>query len=97
MKSPIGYHVTLARDRWREIVRFKHPALAGRERELKNCLEHPKLIRQSSKDATVHLYYSPQGQIHLCVVVAPELEAEYFVVTAYFTKNIKKGIELWTS
>ncbi len=65
--SPLGYRVSLTRDRWREIVRYKHPALAGHERELRSC------------------------------VVAPEQENERFVVTAYFTRNIKKGSELWTS
>jgi hypothetical protein len=29
--TPIGHRVILTRDRWREIVRFKHSALAGRE------------------------------------------------------------------
>ena len=83
--SPLGYRVSLTRDRWREIVRYKHPALAGHERELRSCVEAPKLIRQSVKDPNVHLYYAPAGSINLCVV------------TAYFTRNIKKGTELWTS
>jgi hypothetical protein len=43
------------------------------------------------------MYYAPSEDTHLCVVVAPADESEYFVVTAYFTKNIKKGKELWTS
>jgi len=29
--SPLGYRVRLHRSRWREIVRYKHPALAGHE------------------------------------------------------------------
>ena len=95
--SPLGYRVRLTRDRWREIVRYKHPALAGHERELRSCVEAPKLIRQSAKDPNVHLYYAPAGHVHLCVAVAPEQENERFMVTAYFTKNIKKGTELWTS
>jgi hypothetical protein len=95
--SPLGYSVSLTRDRWREIVRYKHPALAGHERLLRICVESPKLIRQSAKDPNVHLYYVPSGQVHLCVVVAPERKEDRFVVTAYFTKNIKKGAELWTS
>jgi hypothetical protein len=95
--SPLGYRVWLMRDRWREIIRYKHPALAGHERELRSCVEAPKLIRESAKDPGVHLYYAPAGRVHLCVVVAPEQDDRRFVVTAYFTKNIKKGIELWTS
>jgi len=58
VQTPLGYRVTLTRDRWREIVRFKHPALTGREREVEDCLRSPIVIRQSAKDADVHLYYA---------------------------------------
>ena len=87
----------MSRDRWREIVRFKHPALEGCEKTVRRCLESPKLIRQSAKDPAVHLYYAPAGQVHLCVVTAPGNEKEHFIVTAYLTKNVKEGKELWTS
>jgi hypothetical protein len=95
--SPLGYSVLLTRDRLREIVRYKHPALAGHEQELRGCVETPSLIRESSKDPSIHLYYKPMGRVHLCIVVAPERDDKRFVVTAYFTKNIKKSTELWTS
>jgi hypothetical protein len=95
--SPLGYRVSLGRDRWREIVRYKHPALAGREKEIQRCIEAPEVIRASAKDRDIHLYYVTSGQVRLCAVVAPETESEYFLVTAYFTKNIKQGKELWKS
>jgi len=95
--TPLGYRVFLTRDRWRQIVRYKHPALAGREQEVRTCLESPTLIRASAKEADVHLYYVSSEEAHLCVVTAPADEDERFVVSAYFTKNIKKGTELWTS
>jgi hypothetical protein len=95
--SPLGYHVSLSRDRWREIIRFKHPALAGHEKAVCACVHNPKLVRESVKDPAVHLYYAPAGRLHLCVVTAPENTGKYFVVTAYFTKNIKEGKELWIS
>jgi hypothetical protein len=95
--SPLGYRVSLSRDRWREIVRYKHPALGGNVAAVRRCVENPKLIRQSAKDSLVHLYYAPVGKVHLCVVVALENEKDRFVVTAYFTRNIKEGKELWTS
>jgi hypothetical protein len=41
------------------------------------------------------MYYIDAGAAHLCVVTAPAGRTEYFVVTAYFTANIKKGKELW--
>ena len=97
VKTPLGYRVFLERDRWRLIVGNKHPALAGREKDVRVCLESPALVRESTKEADVHLYYAPAGDVHLCVVVAPAGDAERFVVTAYFTRNIKKGKERWTN
>jgi hypothetical protein len=97
ISTPLGYRVFLERDRWRQIIRHKHPALAGRENAVKNCLTSPSMIRESATDETVHMYYSPIKDVHLCVVVAPATESDYFVVTAYYTSNIKKGKELWKS
>ncbi len=97
VQTPLGYRVFLLRDRWRQIVRRKHPALAGKESELRACLKSPVLIRESAKEPEVHLYYTASGTAHLCVVTAPADGDERFVVTAYFTENIKKGKELWKS
>lgn len=97
IRTPLGYRVFLERDRWRQIVRQKHPALESREREVRACLESPVFVRESAKEPGVHMYYIPSDEVHLCVVTAPANEDEHFVVTAYFTKNIKKGTELWTS
>ena len=97
VQSPLGYRVFLDRDRWRQIVRYKHPALANREKDVRACLVSPSLIRESSKDSDVHMYYVSADGIHLCVVAAPADKVEYFVVTAYYTTNIKQGKELWKS
>jgi hypothetical protein len=97
VQSPLGYHVFLERDRWRQIIRHKHPALTGHEKDVQNCVTSPTLVRESATDETVHMYYAPADGAHICVVVAPANENEYFVVTAYYTANIKKGKELWRS
>jgi hypothetical protein len=97
VQTPLGYRVFLERDRWRQIVRNKHPALAGHEQKVRACLRSPTLVRESAKEPNVHLYYAPSDDVHLCVVVAPADVDEWFVVTAYFTTNIKKGKELWKS
>jgi hypothetical protein len=86
----------LPRNRWREIVRYKHPALAGHEEQVRNCLGQPQVIRASAKDPDVHLYYQPSERGYLCVVVGGSDPNERFVLTAYLTRNIKKGTELWT-
>lgn len=97
VRTPLGYHVTLSRDRWRQIIRYKHPALAGQEKLVRDCLEFPHLVRESAKDPDVHLYYAQSDVGYVCVAMAPVNGDERFVVTAYFTANIKKGKELWKS
>jgi hypothetical protein len=95
--TPLGDRVFLTRDRWREIIRFKHPAMAGHEKDVRECLESPAMICESDKDEEVHLYYRAARDVFVCVVVAPDGTGERFVVTAYLTKRIKKGKQRWTS
>jgi hypothetical protein len=95
-RTPLGYRVVLTRDRWREIVRFKHPALTGHSEEVRLCVRDPDVIRGSLKDPDVHVYYRTSAGGYLCVVVAEADAGEYFLVTAYFTKQLKKGTDLWT-
>ncbi|HVA51421.1 MAG TPA: hypothetical protein VNH11_34080, partial [Pirellulales bacterium] len=90
-RTPLGYRAALTRDRWREIIRFKHPALAGHEAAVRDCLRDPDLVRESAQDPDVHLFYRRTGRNYLCVVTAGQETADRFVVTAYFTKNIKQG------
>lgn len=94
--TPLGYRVILSRDRWRQIIRFKHPAMKGSEMLVRKCLENPDTICESSKQPDVHLYYNKCDGRYVCVVTAPREDVDRFVVTAYFTQNIKKGNELWT-
>ena len=93
--SPLGYTVVLTRDRWREIVRFKHPALAGQERLVQQCIRQPQVVRESVHDPDVHLHYAGASRGYLCVVVRPRDDQERLVVTAYFTREIKQGNEIW--
>jgi hypothetical protein len=94
--TPLGERVVLTRNRWREIVRFKHPALKGHDAAMRACLQHPTVIRASATNATVHLYYLAVDARYLCIVVGGDQPAERFVITAYFTEQLKKGDELWT-
>lgn len=96
VQTPLGYRVFLERDRWRQIVGRKHPAVAGQEQAVRACLVSPAYVRESAKEPEVHLYYAPSEDRYLCVVTAPANGNERFIVTAYFTKNIKEGNELWT-
>jgi hypothetical protein len=94
--TPLDHRVVLTRDRWREIVRYKHPALAGHDRDVQDCLRDPDRIRASTKDPNTHLYYRTMERSILCVVVGGEDPQQRFVVTAYFTQSLKTGQDLWT-
>ena len=54
------------------------------------------MIRASIKDADTHLYYCPFERGFVCVVVGGTIPDQRFVITAYFTKELKKGADLWT-
>ncbi len=70
--TPLGDREVLTRDRWREIVKYKHPALAGHEIEAGECLPDPDMVRGSAKDPDVHLDSRNANRGHLCVVVGGE-------------------------
>ena len=69
--------------------------MADREKNVRACVVSPALVRESVKDAKVHLYYTHEGSGYLCVVVSPANEKDYFVVTCYHSSNMKMGKELW--
>ncbi|MBI1899661.1 MAG: DUF4258 domain-containing protein [Planctomycetia bacterium] len=94
--TPLGGRVVLTRDGWRLIVRFKHPALAGHAQLVRQCVRDPEVIRVSQKDGSVHLHYRRINGGYLCVVVGGANPRQRIVITAYFTKVIKEGGELWT-
>lgn len=95
--SPLGYQVALSRDRWREILRFKDPALKGHEDEVQKCLEQPEFVCESAKDPEVHLYYKHTTSGLLCVIVGRDGSNMGVAITAYFTDKRKKGREIWKS
>ncbi len=80
--TPLGYRVRLTRDRWRQIIRFKHPALEGCSDLVRKCLASPSLVRESAKDPDVHLYYNERNDEYICVRQAPGRRCkDYFNVT----------------
>src|SRR5436305_992968 len=94
--TPLGHRVVLTRDRWREITRYKHPALAGHEADVRECVRDPEVVRASDKDPDVQMYYRAGPTRFVCVVVGGDNPTARFVITAYFTRAIKRGNELWT-
>ena len=74
---------------------MKHPAMAGRESEVRNVLENPDEVRQSKVDPNVCLFYRLERPKRWICAVARRLDQEGYLITAYPTDAIKEGIRAW--
>lgn len=77
----------------------EHPEMVGQERRIREVLQKPDFVYTSHKDTSVHVYYrhyarSPAGSKHLMVAVKI-LERDAFVITAFFTDDVKGGEKIW--
>ncbi|MEW6541997.1 MAG: hypothetical protein AB1411_00105 [Nitrospirota bacterium] len=92
-----GLSIRLTDERLAHIL--EHPEMAGRERAIEETLLGPHTVMESLSDPQSRLYYrfyfgTKVGDKYLCVVVKIA-EADAFVLTAYLTDTIKKGVQLW--
>jgi len=56
-KAPLGFSVTCTESRWNLIASQKHPAMAGRQDDVRRTIEDPDQIRLSRQDPKVYLFY----------------------------------------
>jgi len=92
-----GLRIRLTDERRAHIL--EHPEMAAMESAIEETLLRPERVVQSFSDPQAHLYYrfyfrTMVGGKFLCVV-AKALDADAFVLTAYLTDRIKKGVALW--
>lgn len=80
---------------WELITTVKHPAMAGRENDVKDALQNPSEIRQSKADPDVYLFYKPERMGRWVCAVTKRLNGEGFLITAYPTDAIKEGALIW--
>jgi hypothetical protein len=78
---------------------LEHPEMVDMDPAIEETLLKPERVVQSASDADVHLYYrfyfrTVMGGKYLCVVVKIR-EKSSFVLTAYLTNRMKKGVTLW--
>ena len=64
-----------------------------------DTLRQPEVVVQSANDPLIRLYYrfyhrTMVGGKHLCLIVKMS-QRDAFVVTAYLTDRVKKGIVVW--
>ena len=93
--TPLGFRVRVARTRWELIVNEKHPAMEGRELNVKSALESPDEVRQSKSDSSVLLFYKTEALKRWVCAVTKRSNEEGFLITAYPTDAIKEGTKIW--
>jgi hypothetical protein len=92
-----GLAVRLTEERLRHIL--EHPEMARMEAAIEETLRRPERIVQSMSDDAARLYYrfyvrTMVGGKFLCVVVKT-VDEDAFLLTAYLTDRIKRGVVLW--
>ncbi len=80
-------------------IEIDHLEMSGQIDKIHDTLALPDVIIKSRTDPDVELFYqhyntTPVTEKYLCVVVKV-LVSDLFIITAYFTDTIKKGIILW--
>lgn len=73
--------------------------MRGLEHAIEDTLAHPHEVIQSLSDPDAHLYYrfyvrTMVGGKFLCVVVKVSRQ-DAFVITAYLTDKVKRGVRIW--
>lgn len=92
-----GLAIRLTEERLTHIL--EHPEMAGMEESIERTLAAPEQVVQSFSDPEARLYYrfyfgTIVGDKYLCVVVKVTA-TDAFVLTAYLTDRIKKGVLVW--
>ncbi len=91
----LGFRVRVTHAYWELMVTIKHPAMAGREEDVKKLLEQPDEIRQSKSDQNVYLFYRAEHEKRWICAVSRQTGEESFLITAYPTDAIKEGVSVW--
>jgi hypothetical protein len=92
-----GRSIRLTDERLNHI--HEHPEMAGLDAAIEATLAHPQQVVQSFSDPQARLYYrfyvgTRVGDKYFCVVVKLAGD-DAFVLTAYLTDKVKKGVQLW--
>lgn len=77
----------------------EHPEMAGLISAIDETLRQPRYVVESFTDPQARLYYrfyvaTRVGDKYLCVAVKV-INDDAFLLTAYLTDKVKKGVRLW--
>jgi len=88
--SKLDKKIRITREYWNYIARKKHPEVKGKKQQAVETLLNPDIIKRSSADDKVFLYYLKLQDRYLCIVIK-NLNGQGFIITAYITKKLAKG------
>lgn len=85
-----GRKIRLTKKQWSHITK-KHSDLSGKEEQIKRILKKPDLVLLHKFDENMGNYYkyNKKEKVYLLIVVK-YLNGEGFIVTAFYTQQIKK-------
>jgi hypothetical protein len=92
-----GLAIRLTDERLAHIL--EHPEMVGMEPAMEEALLRPERVVVSFSDPEARLYYrfyvgTRVGDKYLCVIVKVR-DDDAFVLTAYLTDKVKRGVQLW--
>lgn len=93
--TPLNFYVRVTRSYWEYIIAVKHPAMAGREKDVQAALQTPDEIRVSRNDPNVYLFYKSERVKRWVCAVTKRLDKEGFLITTYPTDAVKEGTKIW--
>lgn len=95
VETPLGFRVRVTHAYWEFLVSFKHPAMAGRQRDVERALATPDEVRRSRADGSVLLFYRAERMRRWICAVCRRLNGDGFLLTTYPTDAIKEGDRVW--
>ena len=92
-----GRKIRLTDERLKHIL--EHPEMKDMLQAIEETIAFPLSVIQSLSDRQARMYYrfyigTKVGDKYLCVIVKFSLN-DAFVLTAYLTDRIKKGVMIW--
>lgn len=92
-----GRKIRLTEERWNHIV--GHPEMVGQRERIVETLHAPDSIVATYSDERVHIYQRFYAQTSVTskymLVAVKFLEDDAFIVTAFYSRKVKKGELLW--
>jgi hypothetical protein len=87
-----GVPIRLTPERWSHI-NHRHPELRGKEQDILNAIASPDLIQKG--DVGTLMAVRRSNEKYLVVIYKEISETDGFVITAYFSKILRRRVVVW--